>query len=197
MLKSNRAYAWGAALCWVIMVGVLWVTAMTAQAAPFTQELENDYQSALAWWGVPAPPQCGSVEREVLDIDDPYGEGVAGRTTQPAIGEIGILCSIHLFEPALAEQFPSACQKEMVLRHEVGHLLGFGHVFGQPRNIMSGEGILISHWCPDSVEKARWRHLLQLERCLSLPAHLSHRQRNHCWERSRRTLQDVLAAHRS
>jgi|GEM_PF-4500004 len=173
----------------LLAIVVLTVGASGVQAAPFTPELEADYQAALAWWGVPAPSQCASVAREILLTGDPEGEGVAERATQPEPGETGVECRIRLFEPALAQQFPSACEKEATIRHAVGHLLGYGHST-DPASIMNPARL--NSACPDPVEELRWRRLTVQSRCIELPP--AGKRSKRCWAKSRRLLHEVLAA---
>lgn len=173
----------------LLAVVVLGVGVSSAQAAPFTPELEADYQAALDWWGVPSPPQCASVTREVLTVDEP--EGHSGGANMPLPGETNLACFIRLYEPSLSLQYPTACEREALMRHEVGHLLGYDDS-EDPHSIMSGVGLHKA--CPDPADELRWRHMLQWERCYSLPPNTVPRQRRHCWAKSRRLLREVQAA---
>ena len=162
--------------------------AVRAEAAPLTPELETDYSSALAWWGVVSPPQCASVTAELLPTD-PFsaqdGIDAAARATQPKPGETEVACHLYVFEPV-----SSGCVEEMVIRHEVGHLLGYGHS-KDPDSIMH-EGINFEYWCPDRIDNLRWKHIVQQERCFSLPSTTSKTRLETCWKKSRRILAALL-----
>jgi len=119
----------------VLAVGL----AGTAQAAPFTPELEADYSAALAWWGVTSPPLCSSVTREVEPTDF-QGEHAVARSTQPDPAGWGGACSMTVFEDGLANLRAiygsgASCAIAITIRHEVGHLLGYGRS-EDPTNIM-------------------------------------------------------------
>jgi len=126
---------------------VLALLATPAAAEPFTPELEADYAAALAWWGVSSPPQCATVDREILPVspvasNEPYA---AAWATQPAPGEEGIACRLDVF----ADHLKTGCVEEVEIRHEVGHLTGHGHS-ADPESIMAPEPN-IATWCPEAV----------------------------------------------
>lgn len=116
-----------------VLLAAFLVPPVAAQAEPFTPELEADYAAALEWWGVTSPPQCSSVTEELLPTD-PFGSQDGGpgaaRATQPEAGWYGP-CNIYAFEDRLAP----GCQTKMIIRHEVGHLLGEPHS-SDPESIM-------------------------------------------------------------
>jgi hypothetical protein len=179
----------------LLAVLMLTVGASGAQAEPFTLELEADYQAALTWWGVSTPPQCASVTREVLTVADltlDEVEGHSGGANMPLPGETNVACFLDLYEPNMSLKYPTACEREALMRHEVGHLLGYDDDNNDPHSIMSPVGLHSA--CPNQVEELRWRHMLQFERCISLPASATKHQRQYCWARSRRTLHRLLAA---
>ena len=162
-----------------------------AQADPFTPELEADYQAALAWWGVSTPPQCASVTRELLTVDEAAVEGHSGAATMPLPGDSDVACVLSLFEPDMSLKYPTTCEREALMRHEVGHLLGYDDNDDQ-QSIMGSMGLHSA--CPNHVEELRWRHMLQWERCYSLPQSATRRLRRRCWAKSRQTLAAALAA---
>lgn len=131
-----------AAVLAFVIVGLL---AGSAQAAPFTPELNADYAAAQAWWGVSSPPLCSSVTKELLPTD-PLGDGA--RATQPATLEP---CQLIVYENAVRP----GCWEEMEIRHEVGHLLGYGHST-DPLSIMNADWSY-TYWCPGDVEAAEAR----------------------------------------
>lgn len=94
----------------------------SAEARPFGQVEEAAYQEAAAYWGA-MPDLCTSVTKEVvapgsLGVDE-KGRDVAARADQP--DQIPMPCHVWLEEDALG---PQLCT---TLRHEYGHLLGYGH----------------------------------------------------------------------
>lgn len=100
----------------------------TAVAQTWTPEAEAAYQAALVSWGVDAPPNCGAVDRQLVPIDDLEGhEGLATQAT--SYQEV---CTFDL-----AAELPP-CMLREAAEHEVGHLLGFGHL-PAPSIMASGE----------------------------------------------------------
>jgi len=128
----------------VVMLGLL---AGSAQAAPFTPELEADYASALAWWGVASPPLCSSMTEELLPTDPLQTATDKGgaRATQPSQIQP---CQIMVFEDSIQP----GCWEEMEIRHEVGHLLGYSHNT-DPLSIMNADWDY-GYWCPGDIEAA-------------------------------------------
>lgn len=102
--------------------------ASTAQAAPFTPELEADYAAAEAWWGA-QPIGCSSVTKELVPAGA-IGEGIAGHATQPHGWPLEE-CVIAIAEGP----WWKPCVLQEVVDHEYGHLLGFGHS-EDPNSIM-------------------------------------------------------------
>lgn len=126
-MKHYRLYL--AALIAAFVIAAL-CGATGAKAASPVQELEADYPAALAWWGVASPPLCASVTLGV-EATDPYGEGAIARATQPE--SAGIACRLTILEDQWAT-LPT-CGRTDTIRHEVGHLLGYGHS-SDPDNVM-------------------------------------------------------------
>ena len=122
--------------------------ASTAQAAePFSPTLEAEYDTALEFWGVSAPPQCGEVRRAVLPTDPALtGEDGAAAASRPSPGVIYEWCELDVF----ADEFPTgACLQQEAMDHEVGHLLGYGHS-EDPTNIMYPT-LQPGVWCPEEI----------------------------------------------
>lgn len=186
----------------IALMALFAVPATQAAAAPLTAELEGDYAAALAWWGVASPPQCAGVTTELLPTD-PYRDrdGVTAtmRATQPKPGTI-VSCHLYVFEDEIAHLSP--CIKEVDLRHEVGHLLGYGHS-DDSGSIMHAPPV-VAVWCPadESAALAQMEHdrvageraavtteqlqqwVVRAERCRNLPRQPSERWQ-HCWRMTR------------
>lgn len=93
-----------------------------AAAAPFGPAEEIAFQEAAAYWGQ-APTLCTSIAKEIvpsgsLGVDE-EGRDVKGRATQPT--GLPVACGVWVEEEALG---PHLCT---YMRHEYGHLLGYGH----------------------------------------------------------------------
>jgi len=87
-----------------------------AQARPFGPAEEAAYGEAVAWWGQ-SPTLCGEV---VKSVSAPIQEA-AGEATQPV--ESQPVCYLTI-SPGIVSSPGVLC---LVMRHEVGHLLGYGH----------------------------------------------------------------------
>jgi hypothetical protein len=116
----------------------------TAAAEPFTPELETDYAAALSWWGVESPPQCATVTFEQLWTAPP-GSEILGFATTPEPGQADLACELIIY----AGEVQPGCQRENIVRHEVGHLTGRHHS-DDPQNIMYPTTNW-PYWCPESV----------------------------------------------
>lgn len=103
-----------------IALAVASIGAGPVHAAPLSPELEASYKTALSYWGdADGPPQCASVDRQIVPATD-IG-GYRGLATQPRPTAKGLDCILRV-----ASGLPP-CESNDVLLHEVGHLFGHGH----------------------------------------------------------------------
>jgi hypothetical protein len=122
----------------LLVIGLTFAMAAPAAAAPFTPQMDYAYRLALQHWGA-EPTGCTSIDFEIVD-DMPDREGEA---TQPDPGE-RIPC--HMYIGRKLASPPWFIRMCAVVRHEVGHLLGFGHS-EDPRSIMYPEVTLLPAQC--------------------------------------------------
>lgn len=118
-----------------ILGGLLCALALstgTASGAPLSPELEADYQLALSAWGVTAPPQCTSVDRQMVPRSDIQIAGASGEAWTPDPDYLGP-CYLRI-----ASDIALRCERWGVMLHEVGHLLGYPHS-SDPRSPMDVE----------------------------------------------------------
>ena len=100
----------------LIAAVILAVFPATAIGRPFGPVEEAAYQDAASYWGH-TPELCTSVAKEVV-APGTLGPGVSGRATQPE--GLPVPCGLWVVE-GLGEFLCST------MRHEYGHLLGYGH----------------------------------------------------------------------
>lgn len=123
------------------LVCIALAIAHRAAAAPFTPELRLAYNLAVKHWGGP-PEGCSSLDLEVVSAEQ-LPDDRLGEATQPEPGEY-IPCLLYIrAELATPRLFIRACA---VIRHEVGHLKGFGHS-PDPRSIMYEHITLLPSGC--------------------------------------------------
>jgi hypothetical protein len=107
------------------------LAAPVAHAAPFTPSLNYAYALALRHWGT-TPPGCSSIEKRIVGDTELNGGEWIGEATIPAPGEV-LSCHVYIVaELSTPNMFERACA---AMRHEVGHLEGYGHS-SDPHNIM-------------------------------------------------------------
>ncbi len=171
---------------------LLAVLAPGASAEPFTPELEAAYETAISEWGQGPPSQCMSVTKEIVAGLHDSGDGhrLAGEATQPAAGATGIECFLRI-DPAVAQ---APCQMREIVRHEVGHLLGYGHS-SDPNSWMastaSGAECVAEGRAAKHLSELRMQRLAIWGRCLEFPPDAG--AARHCWRRARRATAAVLA----
>jgi len=137
---------------------------------PFAAAEERAYSMADAYWQR-QPNLCTSVHREVV-APGALGENVLGRATMPEATPIE--CNLFVVEGLTETELCS------VMRHEYGHLLGFGHDDPELATMPPCEAGF-------EVEQRRWAWQLWHEWqviCLRMKARTPHRE--HCLHRLRR-----------
>lgn len=147
-----------------------------AKAAPLTPaEFEASYQQALVEWGAPAgPPGCSSVNRELVPVESIEAEG---RATQPVPGQPPVPCVLLLGAEA------EACEQRETIRHEVGHLLGYGHSDNPASVMYVGGGLTLTYECWLDWE-AKEQAVIERQRALCRSLEPGAR-RAWCWLRAR------------
>lgn len=125
-----------------LAVGALVFASSAGAAAP---EVEVDYQLALGYWSISAPPSCSSVTfaTSAVPADEAIypGGAIASATIPTALREACVVTTYPLWETT------GPCMRRMVMRHEVGHLQGYEHS-PDPDSIMHAP-INEALWCPE------------------------------------------------
>lgn len=168
----------------------------SAHADPFTPEVETYYASAIQYWGH-EPTLCTTITKEVRDgsLEESDGLPVIGLGTQPIAEKGREACFITV--DAIVEPW-QLCR---IVRHEVGHLEGFGHS-GDPTNIMYPyiTREQVAPGCPEPppapagyephpfiqdlmASYNNWQY--RVARCHMMATKVSHRRATLCWETAR------------
>jgi hypothetical protein len=112
-----------------------------SDAAPFTPELSYAYELANEHWHGP-PTGCTSIDFEIV----PNGSigDFEGEASEPLPGEAPKPCFLYVIaRDAAPNWFERACA---IIRHEDGHLHGFGHS-DDPNSIMFPDPQFVPSQC--------------------------------------------------
>lgn len=115
-------------------IALFFLGTASAQARPFEAPEEAAYTEAVAWWGE-EPTLCGMVDKAVEPTSGDWGFATQPDAPEPT-------CFLRI-DPEVLGWYGMLCA---VMRHEVGHLLGHGHV-DDPTNIM--DPVLSPEAAPD------------------------------------------------
>lgn len=159
----------------------------SADGRSFGPVEEAAYQEAVTYWGV-TPTLCTSVTKEVvapgsLGVDE-EGRDVAARADQP--DQIPMPCHVWVEEDALG---PQLCT---ILRHEYGHLLGYGHEDPALNEMPACEVTVPYIETPRERRREAWK-LWRWARTECQMARGPYRKR--CWNALRREAQKLRALH--
>lgn len=150
-----------------ILMMLMLIGAESVQAVPFDEQEMAVYQEALVWWGA-TPAGCSGIDFQTVARTELQANAL-GEATQPEPGEYK-LCKLWVADDL------ESCELPAIMRHEVGHLLGYGHS-PDPDNIMYPAPP--QWWC--TAEQLR-RELRGVERSLPKEQHLcrTYPQREEC-----------------